>query len=137
MSTPLAFTAVERQRIEDTGARLYSGLTTSWSRPCSRRRFAARRFWGPMVVSGFFTASRPALSTPKRVHADPASSDSPAATETARDFVTAANALPTPPAAMKYSEAFISVPGLPSCSASRGSGSVSYTHLTLPTNREV
>ena len=38
--------------------------------------------------------------------------------------VAAATALPTPPAAIKYSEARMSFPGAPWCNSSRGSGSM-------------
>src|SRR5699024_4885372 len=87
--------------------------TTLFRSPDSRRRASARRFYGAMVASGSFADSSPPSRTPSRVHKDAAARQPPEITETARDFVTDARDVPTPPAIARYSDAFISLPGLP------------------------
>src|SRR5699024_11945638 len=76
----------------------YVGVITEFVSPESRRRASARRFCAPIVASGSLADSRPPSRTPKRVHKEAAARQPPATTETARDLVTDASALPTPPA---------------------------------------
>src|SRR5699024_3393091 len=102
----------------------YLGAITEFVSPESRRRTATRLFCGPVGASGWLADSRPPSRTPKRVHKEAAARQPPATTETARDLVTDASALPTPPAMARYSDAFINLPGLPTLRCLTCSGSM-------------
>src|SRR5699024_7791898 len=106
--------------------RRYLGVITEFVSPDSRRRASARRFCGPIVASGSLADSRPPSRTPNRVHKEAAARQPPATAETARDLVTDASAVPTPPAMARYSDAFINLPSLHSLSCVTFSGSTLY-----------